>query len=618
MVGGIAGYWSFDCRHDPSNICAAQLNAQADLGDEWHLWFDRRQALGQNNLSLRNWTGSRSPEVRGDGAHVLVADARLDNRDELIAALRISPTEANVSESSLLLDCLLAWDVEALNRIVGDFAFAWWDRQRETLTLARDYIGQRPLHYAAGGGFFAFSSMPRGLHAIAEVDRCPSIDAATRFTIGASHPPAETFFDGISQVAPGHVVTMRRQEIHDRRWWFFRNAEPPPRSLHEAAERARELIDQAVADRLRDCGDVVATHLSAGLDSSAVTQSAARQLNGSGKRLIAYTAVPGENYSHSSGTLADEGALASLVAEQAGNIDHVELQGTRSLLDVFHRSVRLWERPVPNPFNDLWWSAITNDAASRGASVLLTAPMGNIGLSYSGDEWLSELFAAFRWRELARAFAERRRLRGEGLARLAKVMVGPLLPRSVSGFIARGRGRGADNQFLLKPAASPSTSPIAQDSLGRRLQLVAWTDPGSFNAGAAAGWHVDMRDPTADRRLMEFTLGLPTEYYWDGGRGRGLARRAMEGRLPAAVIEEQRKGYQSADWFSVLVGDREALIAEAEAIGQSRGAEVIDWREIRDTLQTLPDREPTSFKAKRFYGHSLVQALSAGHFLRSS
>lgn len=617
MVAGIAGYWSFDSRTDPSIACTAQLNAQASLGDNCHLWSDRRQALGRNTFSRRDRAGSRTPEVRGDGAHVLVADARLDNRAELIAALGVSRA-ASVSESSLLLDCLLAWDLDALDRIVGDFAFAWWDRQRETLTLARDYIGQRPLHFATGESFFAFSSMPRGLHALAEVPRRPSIDAATRFMMGRSQLPAHSFFDGISQVAPGHVLTVRKQAVHDRRWWYFRPADPPPRSLNEAAERARELIDQAVADRLRGGGDIVASHLSAGLDSSAVTESAARQLGGSGKRLIAYTAVPSGNYPDRTRSLANEGILAKLLASQAGNIDHVEIQGTKSLLDVFDRNVRLWERPVPNPFNDLWWSAITDDAASRGASVVLNAPMGNIGLSHSGDERLSELLAAFRWGELAQAFSARRRLRQEGLARLVNATVGPLLPRSVSRLIARGRGIGADNLFLLKSGDSLNEATIAQDSLRRRLQLIAWTDPGSFNAGAAAGWHVDMRDPTADRRLMEFALGLPTEFYWNGGLGRGLARRAMEGRLPAAVVEEQRKGRQSADWFSVLVRDRDALIAEAEALGQSQAAEVIDWRAIRNALQTMPDLEPRSLKAKRVYGYALVQSLSAGHFLRSA
>jgi asparagine synthase (glutamine-hydrolysing) len=588
------------------------------LGDNCQLWSDRRHALGQNILSARDWAGNGSPEVRGDGAHVLVADARLDNRAELIAALPGSRRAAGISESSLLLDCLLAWDLDALDRIVGDFAFAWWDRQRETLTLARDYIGQRPLHYAAGASFFAFSSMPRGLHALPEVPRCPSVDAATRFMTGRSQLPGHSFFDGVSQLAPGHVLTMRRQAVYDRRWWYFRHADPPPRTLNEAAERARELIDQAVADRLLGGGNIIASHLSAGLDSSAVTESAARQLGESGKRLIAYTDVPSGNYPNPAMSLANEGALAKLVSSQAGNIDHVEIQGTGSLVDVFDRNVRLWERPVPNPFNDLWWSAITNDAARRGASVLLTAPMGNIGLSHSGDERLSELFAAFRWGELAQAFAARRRLRPEGLATLVNATVGPLLPLSLSALIARGRGRGADNPFLLKSAGSPDSAPIARDSLRRRLQLIAWTDPGSFTAGAAAGWHVDMRDPTADRRLMEFTLGLPTEFYWNGGMGRGLARRAMAGRLPTAIVEEQRKGRQSADWYTVLLGNRDALIAEAEALGRSQAAEIIDWRAIRHALQTLSDREPESVKAQRVYGHSLVQALSAGHFLRSN
>jgi asparagine synthase (glutamine-hydrolysing) len=74
-------------------------------------------------------------------------------------------------------------------------------------------------------------------------------------------------------------------------------------------------------------------------------------------------------------------------------------------------------------------------------------------------------------------------------------------------------------------------------------------DQGNYNKGVLGGWGVDMRDPSADRRLVEFCLSVPPEQFLAGGVPRSLARRAFADRLPPEVLRERRKGYQAADWF---------------------------------------------------------------------
>ena len=126
-----------------------------------------------------------------DDRLVLVADVRLDNRDELAPALGIAASRARqLCDAALLLACLERWSEAALDRLVGDFAFALWDGRTKKLMLARDFLGQRPLYYHQGKDFFAFASMARGLHALPSILRQPDEQALAEFvTLIPQHGP---------------------------------------------------------------------------------------------------------------------------------------------------------------------------------------------------------------------------------------------------------------------------------------------------------------------------------------------------------------------------------------------------------------------------------------------
>jgi asparagine synthase (glutamine-hydrolysing) len=385
------------------------------------------------------------------------------------------------------------------------------------------------------------------------------------------------------------------------------------------------LLDVSVAARLRGAGPVVAAHLSAGLDSGAVTSTAARILGDEGAALLAFTAVPRiHSADQITGAIADESLLAGAVVRPFANVEHIMTPGHRSLTAAFARNVQLWERPAPNMINDLWWSKITCAARGRGARILLTAPMGNLSLSHSGEEIFTELLASFRWIALARALSDTRRVQGARAKRLALSMFASHLPRSLWSAMQRARGRRATSDFLLPAGAAARFDDLddlagpSKSALERRLSLIAAIDPGSFNAGAAAGWGVDMRDPLADKRLMEFALSLPTEMFFNRGVSRALARRTLADRLPDQVLLELRKGYQAADWVQTLHDNRDELLAEAEAIAVSPAAELIDTRALIEALRTMPQQDWSSARTRHLYGRSLVGALSAGHFLRSA
>ncbi|MGZ8999300.1 MAG: hypothetical protein ACXW2T_10655, partial [Allosphingosinicella sp.] len=163
----LAGFWSFSESPEAARNCERMLGAQAIYGQESAQWSDgARVAIGRRIYrTLPEDVWDRAVRVGGDGRLALAADVRLDNRDELAGDLGIGPVDLrSLCDSDLLLRALERWDEGAVDRLVGDFAFALWDGGRQRLLLARDFIGRRPLHYHHGRGFFAFASMPKGLH----------------------------------------------------------------------------------------------------------------------------------------------------------------------------------------------------------------------------------------------------------------------------------------------------------------------------------------------------------------------------------------------------------------------------------------------------------------------
>jgi asparagine synthase (glutamine-hydrolysing) len=574
----------------------------------------------------------RGPVAGADGRWTLVADARLDNRESLVDSLGIDQrAAAQLADSAIIMHALERWGEEAVERLYGDFAFAAWDRDRERLLLARDAIGHRPLHYHRGAGFLAFASMPQGLHGLAEVPRAPDVDGFARTLALIPESGSRTLFEGIERVPPGHLCIATRHGVELRRWWT-----PPRRTLRlksaaEYQEAVRAEFDRAVSARLRGADGAVASHLSGGLDSSAVTATAARQLSGTG-RVYAFTSVPGEGFDAPvrTGRFADEGAHAAAVAGLYPNIEHILVRTAgRSPLQSLDRNAFLYDRPVLNLCNSVWGEAILDAAKDRGLSVLLTGQMGNMTFSYNGFERLPTLLAQGRLLKLAQEALSLRR-NGIRLESSAAHALGPYLPGRLWRAIHRWRGRSLDlNAYsVIDPAAAAGLAPEAgtrhdfsyrpsRDAYETRLWVLGRVDVGGYQKGILGGWGVDMRDPTADRGLIELCLSIPMEQYRRGGHIRALARGAFADRLPPEIVAETRKGLQGADWYEGLAAARGEVREQVERLaelGAARG--VFDTERLRRLVDEWPEDGWTGHDVEGSYRLALLRGISTGHFLR--
>jgi asparagine synthase (glutamine-hydrolysing) len=559
----------------------------------------------------------------------LVADLRIDNHDELTRELALSQT---ASDDEVLAHAWMRWNFGVVDHLVGGFAFACWDQQRQTLFLARDHAGERPLHFTRAlgpGGSFAFASMPPGLCVLPSVGYRIHVARMAHYLAVLSMESTDGFFEGVERLPPAHWMKVSRAGIEIRRYWHPIDSRPIRYQRDtDYIEDFRERFDRAVAARLSGT-EGVASQLSGGLDSSSVTVTAARLLAAEGRRLTSFTAVPIPEYSGTAlvGRFGDEGPMAAEVAARYPNIDHVCVNaGGRDLLASSQRDARLSGQPTFNPTNMLWLDAILDAVRSRGLGVLLQGAGGNATISFGGLIGLSDLFRGGHWLTL---FRLARQLRAGGYTSwrgAASWATGWLVPEWLRRFYhpeMRDFSLSYSavhpqlaSEHRLQEKALASFYGVESSTAAVRRSLYEYYDPGVGNGVAAAGWQVEQRDPTLDKHIFEFCFAIPIEQFLAGGQSRSLIRRAMQGRLPESTLRRTTRGLQSADWYLTVGAARPRLSAELTHIERSPLARrILDTARLRRLLDSWPDSGYDTAPVSDTWHLALTRGITAGSFL---
>ncbi len=569
---------------------------------------------------------------------VVVFDGRLDNREELAGKLGIEAAELRLlADSELALRACSRWDEAAPEHLLGDYALACWHTGERRLWLARDPLGHRPLFWHQRPGLFAFASMPKALFAIPGVPRALCEERLADYLALLPMVGPQSFFKDIYRVEPGHLLTLEGERVTTRRHHRFDAVrELRLGSDGEYLEAFSEHLERAIACRLRSTGPI-ASHLSSGFDSSTITAIAAKQLAARGQHLFAYTAVPREGFAGrvQRGRHGDEGPGARALAARFANIDHILLPpGGATPLDHLQANVEAMDRAPLNPCNGVWGHAIEADAARRGAKVMLTGQMGNMSISYTGEQYLPALLGQGKfntwWREASafkRTHPDRR-----WLGMLAQ-SVGPYVPAALWVLIERYKGRGRKltdytaihPDFMARMNSKSRAAAAGWDlsyrpwSNGRKMRIAVINrlDNGDHFAAANARSGLEVRDPTSDLRLLEFCLAVPDSQYLRDGQERWLLRRLMGEVLPPEILETRSKGLQAADWYE---GVEEALprIREelARMVEHGGVGEYLDLETLKKDLEAWPQSGWEDQQTVQTYRLKLLRGLSVGTFIR--
>jgi asparagine synthase (glutamine-hydrolysing) len=581
-MSAIAGLFHFDNRPEAAEALARMLRVLEPFGrDDAAAWDGGAIALGRRMTRLLPEDDfDRQPMHDTEQGLSAVAIGRIDNRDDILAALDLVPeTRRRLSDGGVIFEAWRRWRMGALERLLGNFTLAVWDSRARELICVRSPLMAPPLYWHRGRGFVAFASTPAALFAIPEIPRKADERRLARYLVRRPDPSESrisgSFFEGIERLVPAYLLRIDSVgEVEMRRTWTLADA-PDVRLGSDAAyaEALREQLDIAVAARLRSVTPV-GSQLSGGRDSSAVTASAALQLAAKGARLTAFTAVPRAGYENTPAFRPeqDESPLARATAARYPNIDHVLVHNApEQVFAHIARGHRLYNRPIGN-FGMVWTERLRDAAQARGIRVVLTGGFGNFALSDEGFSRLGALASSGAWLSLLREIRLLRRREGTRWPRILEFA----LPTPLF-LVLRRLGRNEADLRRWSPAvdallARPPRDAFAKGWIDRRAILpdhLLSIDNGDWWNGGVAGWTIDERDPTADRRLLEFCHALPPEQFLRDGQTRVLYRRAFVDRLPAAVLEARLRGRQNAGWQEGLNAIRDVLPERLESMKHS-------------------------------------------------
>jgi asparagine synthase (glutamine-hydrolysing) len=595
---------------------------------------------------LRTWCGARSDERRAvgvavrvpgllpedrfdvqpllseDGGYLVVCQARLDNREELIEALAISDRPAGELPDSLILQrAFLKWGEGCVDHLTGDYAFAAYSLLRDELFCAVDHVGHYRLYYAAAGRRIVLSTQ------LAAIRACPGISTGVNeVSLGllaeAQFQKGETPYREIQSLPGGHCLKWKRGEVQVRRWW---QPEVQPkaqfRNPDDYVEKAQELLNRAVRSCLRSSTPVSAT-LSGGLDSGLVTATAARLLLDAGLQMTAYTAAPRPEDAtfRRRGWEPDDAPYAAETAALHPNLQHVILRSDgRVALDLMLQMHERSGTPVRNGANHLWIDSIARAAVASGSRVLLTGALGNFAISYTGLGGFRELF---RQMQLRAAFRLAMEVQGAGERAAWKTIARGVVPPRVFEAVRSRLYEEKVAKDLLLPLTSAAFRRQHRAKL-RRSRPPQGTRQAFLRRATASAliwaadplpqWDIEMRDPTSDRRLLEGLLSFPLAAFSYAGRSRGLARELGKGILPDAVRLRRTQGQQAADYACSMarqsVRYQEAIAAMAASpVCRS----IFDPEAMNRAINMVAGGETSGFLTAR-----LDRAVDAGLFLLS-
>jgi asparagine synthase (glutamine-hydrolysing) len=574
---GIAGILSLD----PAKYIGPMLQSIEHRGrDDQGQWISdtpdnlgRRVCFGHRRLSIIDTSpGGHEPMFSSNQRYVLTFNGEIYNYRELRRQLiALGHKFRSECDAEVLLAAFAEWDRDCLSRLNGMFAFAIWDNQTRTLTLARDHVGIKPLYYARiplssdNPGAFIFGSEVKAILATGLLKPAIDPEALNQFLTFLWSPDPNTLFAGIKTVPPGHVLQIRDDDLKLHQWWDVSFDEiEEGRSEEWWRERVLDTLERVV--KMEMVSDVpLGAFLSGGVDSSGIV--AMMQRHGAGRPISTYT-VGIESKDLRYDIIPDDVRWARRVNEHL-HTDYHESMLQPSVADLLPKLVYHMEEP---PID----MAIPSYLISRAARETLTVMLSGMG----GDE----VFAGYP-RQLAMKIASAFDPVPNLLRRPLMKTVASTLPGGLPGKLtaslrnakkfARSAALDFEDRYLgfgtyftneakrrlysnewreltneFDPYEKHRTyfSRVAQgDPLNRLLYVdlktflpclnLITTDKTSMAA------NLEVRVPFLNREMIEMAARMPPRLKLRGLKRKYILKRALEAMLPRDVVWRKKAGF---------------------------------------------------------------------------
>lgn len=532
---GITGWidWARDLtRQLPiiENMTATMIPRGPDASG---VWLTAHCALGHRRLSVMDPENGAQPMSRayGERSFTIVYNGEIYNAVELRKELEQRGHRFQTRcDTEVLLIAYIEWGKACVERLNGIFAFAVWDEKEETLFLARDRLGVKPLFYAEVNGMFLFGSEPKAI--LAHPDFQPAVGVeglAEIFIIGPARTPGHGIYEHMAELKPGKCMVYDRNGAHIQTYWEL-VSQPHPDDVDTTAGKIRELLlDTMIRQLISDVP--VCTLLSGGLDSSALTAIAANHYRETGKgTLQTYSIDYTDNdkyFQVTSFQPNSDGPWIKRMTEYLRTEHHQIEFDTPELVESLKNAV--WARDFPGMADVDGSLYLFCREIKRGATVAISG------------EAADEIFGGYPW------FHREDALNAETFpwALTIKERIDLLSPELI-GLIRPQEYVSARYRQALTEVPHLD----GEDNRQRRMREISYLNITRFmptlldrkdRMSMAVG--LEVRVPFCDHRLVEYVWNTPWEIKTAGDREKGILRRALKGILPDDVLTRKKSPY---------------------------------------------------------------------------
>ncbi len=594
---GIAGSWLVDFTAS-ADLAAAMSAKLAHRGPDSHdVWVDTNCgiALGHRRLAIVDLSEQgRQPMASVSGRYVLAYNGEIYNHQEIRAQLPPDHPWRGHSDTETLLAAIEAWGLQAaLQRCIGMFAIALWDRHRRSLTLVRDRMGEKPLYYAKSARGMHFASELKALKVCPGIDMAVDEQAALDYLHFGYVPAPRSIYAGIAKLMPGQWLefTASTAEPQAHTYWTLprptARRDSSPQDKAWLTEELQRILTNAVSQQM--LSDVpLGAFLSGGIDSSLIVALMQR-----------CSTQPVHTYSIGVADAAvDESKHAREIAKHLGT-RHTELIATpQDALDIIPSLPGIYDEPFA-------------DSSQIPTLLLSRLTRSHVTVALSGDAG-DELFGGYNRHRVAAQLSGV--LNMPGFVRRAAASTMTRLPAArwdaISDFIRRHAWRGMplnmgekvfklahflaadDGSFAYLSAlmqgpanVAPAISaealkarmpPCPETSLAQRMM---WWDMQGYLPDdilvkvdrASMAYSLETRVPFLDHRVVEFALSLPMDLKIRGGETKAVLRELLSRFVPRSMFERPKQGFTLPidDWLRGPLRDWSESLLTPEALSRT-------------------------------------------------
>jgi len=517
------------------------------------------------------------------------------------------------TDAEVVIYAYLEWGLECLSRFNGMFAFAIWDSRDESLFIARDRLGIKPLYYASTPAGFAFASEIKALLAIPGTERAVDLESLDQFMTFLWTPGSRTVFRGISKLPPGHYLLYKNGKLDIAEYWDLEFDEDESISESEWIERIREQVSRSVNVQLMS--DVpLGAFLSGGVDSSSIVALMSKL---SDTKPTTYTfGFRSEDLRYD--ILEDDLRYSRQIGELF-DIDYHESYLEPKVMELLPKLVYHLDEPVADP------AIITSYLICRAARERLTVLLSGMG----GDEVFAgyprhaavriaeayNLIPSFISRPVVDALPGARPGRLNALFRNTKKLAksaalpererylgfGTYFTEAEKGDLYVGDLAAAAQEFDAYSEHQRHFDRVADQSFVNQMLYVdmktflpclnlTYTDKTSMASST------EVRVPLLDHELVELSARIPSSLKLKGLTGKYVLKRAAEAWLPREIVHRKKAGF-SAPVRAWLVRDLREVVDDLLSESRIRNRGYFDYGYVRRLIDdNLSGREDNSLK----------------------